>query len=433
MEFNNSDISDIDSPEPLLNSNEGNNNEVNESQQQAQRHYQQKKRKPKSKGWKDKENKNRNILEYVVETVESVETDVTKQANTKNNQNKNVYEHENDDEEYEDNNQGKDFGVSVVWDFFKKIDKNSAQCKAKECLKILSTPTSTTSTLKRHLKMHPEENKKMLELEEEKKKLKLKRQASNKNNVLIQSSLPNIFQKNTSYLKTSSKKMKLDEAVGKMIALDFQPYSIVEDRGFRELTYELDPRYTLPSRSKVARNIVPNLYEKAKTSIKEMIDKDKLNVESLCFMTDLWTSRAGHHYIAFNCQYINSDFFLISKTLGCYNFPAPHTAKAISDKLEDMLSEWKIDIEIPLYTVTDNAANMIAALSSLDNFNHLLCADHTLQLCIRHARIGLELDRILEKLQRIATRYHRSSKARMRLEYYQRLYKLPLLSLSLMR
>lgn len=96
--------------------------------------------------------------------VETVETDVTKQPNTKNNQNKNVYEYENDDEEYEDNNQGKDFGVSVVWDFFKKIDKNSAQCKAclKECLKILSTPTSTTFTLKRHLKMHPEENKKML-------------------------------------------------------------------------------------------------------------------------------------------------------------------------------------------------------------------------------------------------------------------------------
>lgn len=40
----------------------------------------------------------------------------------------------------------------------------------------------------------------------------------------------------------------LDEAVANLIVKDSQPFSVVEDEGFRELIHLLDPTYVLPTR-----------------------------------------------------------------------------------------------------------------------------------------------------------------------------------------
>lgn len=50
-------------------------------------------------------------------------------------------------------------------------------------------------------------------------------------------------------------------AIGKMIAVDLQPYSIVEDTGFSELVQQLEPHYKLPSRRFFADKIIPGMYE----------------------------------------------------------------------------------------------------------------------------------------------------------------------------
>lgn len=50
---------------------------------------------------------------------------------------------------------------------------------------------------------------------------------------------------------------KVDEALVKMIAIDFQLFSIVEDRGFRSTA--LDPTYVLPSKATVTKRMLPNL------------------------------------------------------------------------------------------------------------------------------------------------------------------------------
>ncbi|KAL1278525.1 hypothetical protein QQF64_025198 [Cirrhinus molitorella] len=50
-------------------------------------------------------------------------------------------------------------------------------------------------------------------------------------------------------------------AIGKMIAIDLQPYSIVEDTGFNELLHLLEPRYKLPSRRFFANKIIPEMHK----------------------------------------------------------------------------------------------------------------------------------------------------------------------------
>lgn len=47
---------------------------------------------------------------------------------------------------------------------------------------------------------------------------------------------------------------RIDEKLVKLITLDYQPLSIVEDQGFLEFTKELQPLYKVPGRKKVIRS-----------------------------------------------------------------------------------------------------------------------------------------------------------------------------------
>jgi hypothetical protein len=55
---------------------------------------------------------------------------------------------------------------------------------------------------------------------------------------------------------------KLDEALIKMIACDYQPFSIVEEKGFKDLSKTLDPSYTLPSRKTLSQALLPKMHGK---------------------------------------------------------------------------------------------------------------------------------------------------------------------------
>lgn len=53
---------------------------------------------------------------------------------------------------------------------------------------------------------------------------------------------------------------KLDEALVRMIACDYQPFSIEEDKGFKEYSHLLDPSYSLPSRKTLSKTVMPFFY-----------------------------------------------------------------------------------------------------------------------------------------------------------------------------
>lgn len=51
-------------------------------------------------------------------------------------------------------------------------------------------------------------------------------------------------------------KKKIDKYLLKMITMDFQPFSIVEDKGFREFVEAINPVYELPSRKTLANSLL---------------------------------------------------------------------------------------------------------------------------------------------------------------------------------
>lgn len=139
--------------------------------------------------------------------------------------------------------------VSEVWSYFKKTDKQYAKCRI--CGKIYKT-SGNTSNLFDHLKRaHPSY------------------QEFSKPTITIDT----FFKKNECYESGSERKENLDKALMAMIATDVQPFSIVEDKGFREFVKALDPRYKLPSRTTLQNVMAVNLYSSIKNSLKGVLNE----------------------------------------------------------------------------------------------------------------------------------------------------------------
>ena len=68
-----------------------------------------------------------------------------------------------------------------------------------------------------------------------------------------------------------------------MMALDNQPFSIVEYQGFKELIGYLQPRYKLPNKKFFTETMLTQEYERIYNKIKEEISEAELGWE--CFKT----------------------------------------------------------------------------------------------------------------------------------------------------
>ncbi|KAH7969954.1 hypothetical protein HPB52_023087 [Rhipicephalus sanguineus] len=70
--------------------------------------------------------------------------------------------------------------------------------------------------------------------------------------------------------------------IARMLALDLQPYSCVENWGFRELMNHMEPLYKIPSRTTFSRTIILELYKDTVMAVKERMHADfQEGVESI--------------------------------------------------------------------------------------------------------------------------------------------------------
>ncbi|KAF7656010.1 hypothetical protein LDENG_00047450 [Lucifuga dentata] len=83
-----------------------------------------------------------------------------------------------------------------------------------------------------------------------------------------------------------------------MIVKDAQPFSIVEDVGFKDLAHKLDPTYVLPTRQAV-KAMVQKKYEEMKNKAKSDVQK----AVAVSLTTAMWTSIHMDAYLAVTCHY----------------------------------------------------------------------------------------------------------------------------------
>lgn len=106
-----------------------------------------------------------------------------------------------------------------------------------------------------------------------------------------------------------------------MIAKDFQPFNIVNDIGFRQLIYVLDPKYVIPSKTTIREKIMTQYYVSAKNKLKDILE----NIQNVAITTDSWTSCQTECYLTVTCQFVTDDFQLKNAILSTKPLENGHT------------------------------------------------------------------------------------------------------------
>lgn len=183
-----------------------------------------------------------------------------------------------------------------------------------------------------------------------------------------------------------------------MIAKDMQPLSVVENEGFQNLMYAMDPRYELPSRSTLTQSLHPQKYEEIKQNVKA----DLCQVKYVALTADQWTSKQTLGYITVTCHYINEAWELCSQVLDTLNVDKDHTAENLAEELQKIAQEWGVDGKLSCI-ITGNASNIVATVNLL-GWRHIPCFAHTLNLIVRDSlQADDEVSRLQQKCKEIVT------------------------------
>ena len=158
-----------------------------------------------------------------------------------------------------------------VWKFFGGLSREECCCTL--CNKRMKMTGGSTSSLKRHIETYHKE-------------------VYNRNNVKMNAGEPSTsmqYNNNMPLLdKDSPRAQELTNAIARMIVLDYQPFSLLKDKGFREFVKVAEPRYQIPTRNTFSDDIISNMYIKEKKRLQQIINSDVTNgnVHSLAFTTD---------------------------------------------------------------------------------------------------------------------------------------------------
>ncbi|XP_037389152.1 E3 SUMO-protein ligase ZBED1-like [Pygocentrus nattereri] len=210
---------------------------------------------------------------------------------------------------------------------------------------------------------------------------------------------------------TPARQNAIDEELAKMEARDFQPFSIVEDVGFRSYSHALNPMYVVPSRKTLSQKIIPGLYEAARASLQERVKR----ASAVCLTTDCWTSRATTSFMSVTCHFIEN-YSMVSSLLDCFEFSDRHTSENLAEELLRVAREWGVEHKV-VCCVTDNAANITRAIQLLKGTHHP-CLAHTINLFVRNALRAMKPT--VDKVKAIVEFFHRSTAATQKLKSTQR-------------
>ncbi|XP_030760299.1 zinc finger BED domain-containing protein 4-like [Sitophilus oryzae] len=206
---------------------------------------------------------------------------------------------------------------------------------------------------------------------------------------------------------SSTDKSKVDLAIMKLFTWDFQPFTMVEDKGFKNLMSICAPEYKIPSRKYFSNSLIPAKFEEICQDVKNTLSEQALSV---CITTDAWTSSVNDSYCALTAHYINEHFEMKTVLLDCSVFKDSHTAENLAEYITKMVSEW-------LISESDNASNITSAVTNILKWKHYGCYAHKLNLVVQDALRHVK--DVLMKVKAIVTYFKRSNAATRKLVTYQ--------------
>lgn len=192
----------------------------------------------------------------------------------------------------------------------------------------------------------------------------------------------------------------------------------------------LEPRYTIPSRKHFSETAIPALYEETRRGI----EKELSDTTSVALTTDGWTSRATESFLTVTVHYISSEWEMKSAVLQTRPLYESHTSEHLSEALTEAVTEWKLErgsSTIPV--TTDNAKNMVNAVNATAVLGPQIgCFAHTVNLAAKNAVAIGQVSRLLGKIRKAITFFHRSTTAPHTLKTKEGMLELPVHKLILL-
>ncbi|KAK0141840.1 Zinc finger BED domain-containing protein 1 [Merluccius polli] len=293
------------------------------------------------------------------------------------------------------------FGFPVRYENGKRlVDKTATVCR--HCGTRMAYEHGNTSSMASHLKRHhPGES-------------------GVKKKDAQQLLLPDAFKQ--CFPAGSDRAIAITKSIGVFIAADMRPYSVVENKGFKKMIKVLEPRYEIPSRTHFTTKIVSELYEEQKNIIVDELSK----ASSVALTTDGWTSRATESYVTVTAHYITAEWEMKSPVLQTRPIYESHTGTNLAQVLTGAVAEWKLERpknNIPV--TTDNAKNQVNAVKEAGLGPQIGCFAHVINLSSQRGLTVNKMDRLLGRIRKVVSFFHRSTTAAHVLKTKQEMLQLP--------
>lgn len=145
-------------------------------------------------------------------------------------------------------------------------------------------------------------------------------------------------------------------------------------------------------------------------------------LSTVAITTDGWTSRNVEGYMTLTIHYLTQEFEYRQFLLNLTNVTERNTSENLCNFIEDGLSEWGLLADcIHFYFVTDNAANIVKAISLNEKWARIPCFAHSLQLAIKSAiKDCPNFKEISKKCKSLVGFFSRSSTAKAKFEEMQK-------------
>ena len=195
---------------------------------------------------------------------------------------------------------------------------------------------------------------------------------------------------------------ELTSAVVDFVLRDLRPVSVVDNVGFLHLMEVAEPRYSVP-----CRRTINSYIDKRYFTVKACVQQELKHVEFMGMTTDMWTSRSKDGYISLTAHYISPQFVMQHRNLQSCHFPGSHTALNIAAMLRSLARDWGIDLkaQVPAFT-TDNAKNVVNAVSENLMLASIPCAGHSLNLAVQDALAVSGLKTALGRAKKIVEHFN---------------------------
>lgn len=145
-----------------------------------------------------------------------------------------------------------------------------------------------------------------------------------------------------------------------MIAKDKEPLSIVDREGFNLLMKVVAPLYRIPDR-KTLTKLMDNRYVEAKECYKSTLEK-ALSYTLTC---DNWTDCTFQSYLGVTIHYLSEDLVMKNGCLGVFPLHTNHTGEYLTECLNSVMDDFKLDRTKIMAITSDGAANIKAAVHNV--------------------------------------------------------------------